>query len=67
MQTQISTKREVGKKSGSTCLVPVGNGAIKEEPLFYDLDGMLFFDIRIHKWKEKIIHLIWVIRNGGKC
>ena len=22
-----------------TCLVPVGKGAIREEPLFYDLDG----------------------------
>jgi len=29
-----------------TCLVPVGKGAIREEPLFYDLDGQYLMPIR---------------------
>ena len=33
------TKRETALMKKITCLVPVGKGAIREEPLFYDLDG----------------------------
>ena len=57
---QISTRRDARNKSGTICLVPVGNGAIREEPLFYDLDGMLLFHIQIHKSfnqnKDRIIN-----------
>ena len=53
--SKSNSKRETGLMKKIYCLVPVGRGAIREEPLFYDLDGKV----------SKVLHPLQDRRHRG--